>query len=563
MRLLVQGFLFVLLTLCSSDLFAQERSTDAGKKEGQFIEATTLLVLEKYESSKSILIGLLKEDKQNAAIHFQISRCFEGLSEHQEALDYARNAVKFDSKNTHYYEHLIDLIVAYGSMSEAIVYAEKLSQLEPQNQFYFDNWMALLVNQENYKAILTALENRAKQLGDSPELLLQMAGTKMKLGQVKQAEAAMLEAQKQFPKEPEISIQLIAFYLSLNEVKEAQKQVNQFNQKFPYKEKDLYEIPNIELIFNEKSDSSGNPLSQLMQSPIDLDQKIQAMLPYLTALTEEDPKAKQILLEILPILEEQYPSDPKITSIKGDIYFYSNDFAAAAKAYERCLESKKNLLPVWEHLLYSYWSIGQFEQQIKQAEEALFYFPNQAVIWYYYCLGLSEVHRYDEALVEMNNYSFLLQGNKQQLFSTTLLKLNIFIQQEKIEEAKEALEILKNMVQGHPDVIIAEIKLLAIQKNGAKKALELVNKSNDLANLPEFLAAQAQAFLVNDKLSEAEVSINQALERSSNHKGTMLEIKGDILLAKGQKLEAKQIYQEALTFNGYTNRIQSKLNKIN
>ena len=563
MRLLVQGFLFVLLTFCSSDLFAQERSTDAGKKEGQFIEATTLLVLEKYESSKSILIGLLKEDKQNAAIHFQISRCFEGLSEHQEALDYARNAVKFDSKNTHYYEHLIDLIVAYGSMSEAIVYAEKLSQLEPQNQFYFDNWMALLVSQENYKAILTALENRAKQLGDSPELLLQMAGTKMKLGQIKQAEAAMLEAQKQFPKEPEISIQLIAFYLSLNEVKEAQKQVNQFNQKFPYKEKDLYEIPNIELIFNEKSDSSDNPLSQLMQSPIDLDQKIQAMLPYLTALTEEDPKAKQILLEVLPILEEQYPSDPKITSIKGDIYFYSNDFAAAAKAYERCLESKKNLLPVWEHLLYSYWSIGQFEQQIKQAEEALFYFPNQAVIWYYYCLGLSEVHRYDEALVEMNNYSFLLQGNKQQLFSTTLLKLNIFIQQEKIEEAKEALEILKNMVQGHPDVIIAEIKLLAIQKNGAKKALELVNKSNDLAYLPEFLAAQALAFLVNDKLSEAEVSINQALERSSNHKGTMLEIKGDILLAKGQKLEAKQIYQEALTFNGYTNRIQSKLNKIN
>ena len=563
MRLLVQGFLFVLLTFCSSDLFAQERSTDAGKKEGQFIEATTLLVLEKYESSKSILIGLLKEDKQNAAIHFQISRCFEGLSEHQEALDYARNAVKFDSKNTHYYEHLIDLIVAYGSMSEAIVYAEKLSQLESQNQFYFDNWMALLVSQENYKAILTALENRVKQLGDSPELLLQMAGTKMKLGQIKQAEAAMLEAQKQFPKEPEISIQLIAFYLSLNEVKEAQKQVNQFNQKFPYKEKDLYEIPNIELIFNEKSDSSDNPLSQLMQSPIDLDQKIQAMLPYLTALTEEDPKAKQILLEVLPILEEQYPSDPKITSIKGDIYFYSNDFAAAAKAYERCLESKKNLLPVWEHLLYSYWSIGQFEQQIKQAEEALFYFPNQAVIWYYYCLGLSEVHRYDEALVEMNNYSFLLQGNKQQLFSTTLLKLNIFIQQEKIEEAKEALEILKNMVQGHPDVIIAEIKLLAIQKNGAKKALELVNKSNDLAYLPEFLAAQALAFLVNDKLSEAEVSINQALERSSNHKGTMLEIKGDILLAKGQKLEAKQIYQEALTLNGYTNRIQSKLNKIN
>ncbi len=563
MRLLVQGLLFVLLTLFSNDLLAQERSTDAGKKEGQFIEATTLLVLEKYESSKSILIGLLKEDKENAAIHFQISRCFEGLTEHQEALDYARNAVKFDAKNTHYYEHLIDLIISYGSMSEAIVYAERLSQLEPQNKFYFDNWMALLVSQENYKAVLTALENRAKQLGDSPELLLQMAGTKMKLGQIKQAEASMLEAQKQFPKEPEISIQLIAFYLSLNEVKEARKQVNQFNQKFPYKEKDLYEIPNIELIFNEKIDSSDNPLSQLMQSPIELDQKIQAMLPYLTALTEEDPTAKQILMEVLPILEEQYPGDPKIASIKGDIYFYSNDFAVAAQAYERCLESKKNLLAVWEHLLYSYWAIGQFEQQINQAEDALFYFPNQAVIWYYYCLGLSELHRYDQALMEMNNYGFLIQGNKQQLFTTTLLKLNIFIQKEKIDEAKEALVTLKNILQDHPDVIIAEIKLLTLQKNGAKKALELANKSDALDYLPEFLAAQAKAFLVNDKLTEAEASINQALESSSNHKGAMLEIKGDILLVMGQKSAAKQIYQEALAFNGYTIRIQSKLNKIN
>ena len=163
----------------------------------------------------------------------------------------------------------------------------------------------------------------------------------------------------------------------------------------------------------------------------------------------------------------------------------------------------------------------------------------------------------------MNNYSFLLQGNKQQLFTTTLLKLNVFIQQEKIEEAKEALVDLKNMVQDHPDVIIAEIKLLALQKNGSKKALELANKSNVLAYLPEFLAARAQAFLVNNKLTEAEASINQALESSSNHKGAMLEIKGDILLAMGQKSAAKQIYQEALAFNGYTIRIQSKLNNIN
>ena len=163
----------------------------------------------------------------------------------------------------------------------------------------------------------------------------------------------------------------------------------------------------------------------------------------------------------------------------------------------------------------------------------------------------------------MNNYGFLLQGNKQQLFTTTLLKLNIFIQKEKIDEAKEALVALKNIVQDQPDVIIAEIKLLTLQKNGAKKALELANKSDALAYLPEFLAAQAKAFLVNDKLTEAEASINQALESSSNHKGAMLEIKGDILLAMGQKSAAKQIYQEALAFNGYTIRIQSKLNKIN
>lgn len=563
--LIISGLLF----LQAIDLSSQNGISEEEKKEALFIEGTMLLVLSKHEEANTIFLKLLKEDKENATLNFQISRCYLELNKKTEGLEYARKAVRFDTQNTFFLEQLIDLLLDEGMLNEATAYAEQLYMLEPQNDLYFDHWISILAHQESYDALLTAIQGKIENFGASPDLLLKLAGTQLKMGKAKKAVNTLENALDQFPKEVEVHLQLIAFYADKNDLTNTQKGIEQFLSQFPEKEEALLNIPGVGRLMN-KTNKEDNPLSSMMRSTqISLDQKIKAAIPYLTAfVNEQDLRAKQILKDVLPDLEEQYPNNPKVQAIKGDLYFYSNEFKEAITAYESCLNNKKNLLAVWEHLLYSYYHNSQINKLIERGEDALLYFPNQSAIWYYYCLGLVENNKIDDALYEIEGYSYLLEGNLQQTINAHILKARCLLAQGAFNDAIQELEKgsqaekKAGITSGNPYLDIYKLIVLSEDPNKKAESLKLSKKLETLSELALYQFAKAKSLNQNDKLEEALISIDSALLGEHPVTGEFHELKGDILFKSNNLELAKQAYEIALKKNGNLNRINTKLNRL-
>jgi tetratricopeptide (TPR) repeat protein len=563
-------FAFVLI---SPSLFGQQGISEAEKNEALFIDATMLLVLDKYEEANKIFLGLLKDDKTNSTLNFQISRCFLGLNNKNEGLEYARKAVLNDKKNTFYYEYLIDLLLEEGMLEEASIYAKDLSVLEPQKDLYFTHWMSILSHREEYDQVLDAIDLRINDLGSSPDLLLKRAGTLLKLGKPKKAENTLLSAVDDFPKESEIPIQLIAFYLDQGNPQQIKSSISKFKNTFPDKINMLVEIPGIGIYLDDNNSSSSNPLVSVIRSDqFSLDQKIKEIIPLLTNFVEgNDQEAKILLNELITILEDSYPSDPKVQSIKGDIHFYSNEYNTAIIAYENCLSVRKNLLAVWDHLLFSYLNDGQTKKLLERSDDALLYFPNQSIIWYYYCLGLIENHKYEDAIYEIDSYEYLINGNLQQILNASILKARAYLGLGQIDkgikeiEAAETIQIEAGIKEPNrnPYLDIYKLILLAEDKANNKEALKLSKQLESYSNNALYQYAKAKCLVQNNDLETALQSIEFAIASSYPNPADFFELKGDILLEKGDLILAKEAFQIAIEKNGNVDRINTKLNRLN
>lgn len=567
----IKQFLFISGILCflSVDLSGQEGASKAEKSEASFIEGTMLLVLDKYEEANTIFLKLLKEDKQNATLNFQISRCYLGLDKKVEGIEFARKAAQLDPNNTYFFEKLVDLLLDEGMLSEATVYAEKLYLLAPQNDLYFNHWISILAHQESYEALTDAIQGKMDSYGASPDLYLKLAGTQMKMGKYKKAENTMNRALEEFPKESEVHLQLIAYYADRNEDSKAKDAIDRFLVDFPQKEKYLFEIPKVNNLINGTLESN-NPLVAIINAPqLSLDQKIKEIIPYLTAfVNEQNTDAKQVLMEIIDDLESQYPDEPKVKAIKGDLYFYAENYKQAINAYEDCLNYKKNLLAVWEHLLYAYYHTGNIKTMLKRADDALLYFPNQAAIWYYYTLSLVENHQYEDALYEIDGYTYLISGNLQQTINAHILKSRCYLAQNQPDKALAEIdagieaENKAGISKGNPYLEIHQLIILAEDPSKKTEAKKLSLKLDNLNSIALYQYAKAKSLLQNDEANDALQAINVALSGKHPVTGDFYELKGDILLKLDQKDLAQKAYMLAIEKNGNPNRINLKLNRL-
>ena len=558
--------LIIIITFfCPLLLNAQAEVGEKAKEEARFIDGSTQLILENYEEAKNIFQSLHKADKNNSAICFQLSRSLNGLKLKREALDFARKTVTLDATNPYYFEYLIDLLLEEGQLEDAKVYAEQLYLIEPSKDSYFNNWMSILNAIEDYQGILDALDQKIKTQGSTHDLLLKKAGMYLRLNKPKKAEESLSLAEQKYPKEPEVGIQYIAFLFSQGKDSKAEEKVDQFLLRFPAKKGALMEIPSVKNYLIPESESQSNPILLIVEaSNLDLDQKIKTLIPYLTKLANgAESRLTNNFLEALPKLESQHPQEAKVYAISGDVYFFAEQYDKAVQAYENCLSLKKNILPVWDNLLYAQYQLGNKQTMLTQAENALDYFPNQALIWHYYCLALLTNHRYEDAIYELDSYSFLIQTDKFQQFNAYTIKCQALFELGQYQKAQEALNMAKQLNPDDALVRIMDLRLDAQDLSSIKEVKKSLEQNTELKNHPTYILALADVLIADKQYDEAELRLKEALNEKRNNNSLLLEKLADALALKGDKNQAMEIYQDALNQGGYKTRIQSKLNKLN
>jgi len=198
-----------------------------------------------------------------------------------------------------------------------------------------------------------------------------------------------------FPSDTRYLNNLASYYTEIGKSKDAKKIYQQVKQLDPSN-------PTANMALsgkaNDKTEAgflqSINAL--ILQSDIDIDKKIMELIPYVSSIAKLDEQAQANLFNNLEALETTHQDDAKAYAIYGDAYMGLNMLEKAISKYQHSLQKTKRVFPVWQQLMYALEETKDYTQLATTAEQALNYYPNQPLCYYF--LGASYSAQIEEKL---------------------------------------------------------------------------------------------------------------------------------------------------------------------
>jgi tetratricopeptide (TPR) repeat protein len=407
----------VLIHLCFSGLLiAQDDDTRFSESEfkiqDRFVKAKLLVVSGKKAEAIKLLDSLRRESPTNATLYYELARLHFENKDYNLTESNLSNAVKIEPNNVWIRNFEVTYYKEIGRNDDAIKTLHHLCFLQPKNAEYYDRIIQLQIKKGVLNDALITLDNKEKNVGWSVSNVLKRAEILDNANRLSEAVDVLKVLISKFPKETKY-LKLITNMLHSND---------RIAESEPYL-RQILEIDSndndakLGLILLDKKNSDGDgflvtlyPLINNPDAPIDL--KIKELLPFVKkhASTGDTILGKQ-LTDICDKLVISHPNEAKAHAIYADILKNSGNTTAAIRQYEKTLTLNKNIFAVWEQLMYCLEDVENYIQLALTANEAIEFFPNQAITYYFAGKALVSERDYKKALSLLDEAAIISAGN--------------------------------------------------------------------------------------------------------------------------------------------------------
>lgn len=271
-------------------------------------------------------------------------------------------------------------------------------------------------------------------------------------------------------------------------------------------------------------------------------------------------KSKNIMDLALNTLKE-YPGNTKAMLMYGDLLYQTGNLAASKEQYAKAVKIEPQLYIAWEKLLAVQTLLGNYEEAIKVGDEALTYYPNQAILYYYKAFALHRNGQNAEAAFDIKNALQLDAEDKNLNAMILALQAEVFIDQGKLKEADEAFEKAIAIAPNNYLTMSNYAYYMALRNHNLDKAENLALKAASAhpANA-SVLDTYAFVLLKQNKLDAALENIRKALQSDPSN-GVYIEHHGDILYLKGEKEKALEQWIKAGSNGNASEKLKRKINE--
>jgi len=210
---------------------------------------------------------------------------------------------------------------------------------------------------------------------------------------------------------------------------------------------------------NAKTESEflASLLKLISNENIPKDEKIRELIPYVSRLKPES-EMLEIMLNHLNILQEMYPNDARVNALHGDVYFNSNQPEESIPFYQTTIDQDKSIFLVWKNLMMAQDNSLDFKGLRSTAINAIDYFPNQAVCFYYAGKAEVELGNLDEAKDWLQEGQFMVGNNKTLKAEFFLLISYLELLQSKNEAAATTFSKVESQYLGPRHAFYFEVK---------------------------------------------------------------------------------------------------------
>ncbi|MFN7117538.1 MAG: tetratricopeptide repeat protein [Saprospiraceae bacterium] len=553
----------LMAVLTSLAVSAQQLSEKDIALQEKFIDASRERILGNYDKAAAIYEDILKEDPNNHAVAYELSRLYDTLDKGDKALEFIKKSISIAPDNEWYQRFLADVYQKQGKNLDAATLYEGLVKKEPDNEYFYHRWAYFLLRANEYSKALKVYDELEKRKGISEDIIRRKHSLYVGLGNNKKAAEELERLIAAFPSNPDYYHSLAGFYEQLGEnelAKQVYRRLLAFAPEDPRASMALAGTPKGSAANNDVQYlQSLRPIFQ--KSDVSIDLKIQKLIPFITKVAETgDATLAAAALELTQILETIHPDEAKSYAASADLLYYSGDKAKALEKYKKTLDLDDTVFLVWEQLLRIYEESRDFANLRKASESAMDIFPNKASIYYMNGIANDELNRPEDALDVLEQATRMVGNDGQLLAKIQVRKGLVYSDLKQIEKSNQAFEQALKLNPKDPIVLNSYSYCLALRGENLDKAKSMAKQANDLVpNNPAYQATYGWVSYKSKDYKTAKEWLQKAIDNGAENEPITLEHFGDVLFQMNDVEGAMQYWNKAQEKGGSSELLEKKI----
>jgi tetratricopeptide (TPR) repeat protein len=567
----------ILLLTCPAVVFAQSKkqagNIDSGAAKGKpmssmdsvivkqlYFSALREKTIENFTLAAELFNLVLQSDPNNDAALYELSGLKKAQNNFADAQQLLEKAVTINADNEWYWVALADCYQKTNDVAKLENVFNQLIRINSEKpEYYFDKANAYFIGKK-YEDALSVYKQLEQLTGLNEDIVANRQKVYLRMGKVDLAASEMEQMIDADPGQ-------IRYYLLLSEIYNS----NNFNDK-ALKVLERAERINpdygpvhlamADIYRNKKNyEASFAQLKQAFAIPdLEIEQKIRIVLGYLPKFP--DPNAKASALELSRIITVAHPADARAYALYGDMLVQNDKVKEAKPLYKKAIELNEQIYSAHEQLVRIELSTNDMDGTIKDGENALALFPNQA--WMNYMVGAAWLQKknYNKAVSYLKNATSLELQDKE-LLSQCYSSLGDCY--HALNDYKRSDEAYDKSLSYNPDnayTLNNYAYYLSLREEGLEKAAAMSKHSNDLqpANA-SFEDTYAWILFKQKKYAEAKVWIEKALIHDKDRSAVQTEHYGDIMFYLGNVDAAVQSWKKAKEYGAQSPALDRKINE--
>lgn len=525
------------------------------------IDAKKESLIGNFKAASEKFTNITERFPDDPVAYYELARIRTILDNIPEALENARKATRLDPENIWYHHFLGELCLSTGRLEEATELYKKLSSLQPGNSEYLYQLASLYMQSEKFRDAISALDQVEEKIGISEEIILQKEKIYRHLGDRKSAEREIRKLINTFPMESRYYSIMAEFHMSGNQPEKAlemYRKVAEIDPDNAYVHMSLAD-------FYRKAGDQENAFRELklgFATPnLDIDTKINILLSFYT-VNQIYGDLKSQSFELLKILMETHPRDPKGYSIYGDFLVQDKQYPEARETFLNVLSIDSSRYIVWEQILQLDLQLSEYNQLVSHGNRTIELFPEQPLPYLFTGIGLMQLKRHPEALKVLKNGEKLVADNSDLQSQFCMYQGDILHAMKKDEEAFQAYEKSLALKDNNPYVLNNYSYYLSLKGKDLEKAERMSKKSLELEpDNPSFQDTYGWILFMLGRYQEAAIWIGKAVNNSEEEpSGEVLEHYGDVLFKLNDTAGALEYWNKALMKGDVSDLLQKKIN---
>jgi tetratricopeptide (TPR) repeat protein len=525
-----------------------------------FFSALSEKSLDNYTHAAELFNRILQTDPGNSASLYELAAIKKRQKNYTDAASLLERAVSVEQNNEWYWLSLAECYEHTSNLAKLENVFDQLIRINPgKAEYYFDKGKTLFL-EKKYDESLKEYSQLQQMNGLDDNVLAAKQKIYLIMNRVDEAAADINQMIAQNPLQ-------VRYYLLLAEVYNANGYQDKALKALQDAEKIDSKNGQLHLaladIYRDKknNDACFNELKLAFAAPdLDIDQKVKILMGYVPKFP--DPNARESALILSKILIDTHPTDTKAFAVYGDMLFQCGKYKEAEDAYKRSIMLDGNHYEVYEQLVRIELSNNELDSAIKDGENALSLFPNQA--WMNYLVGIAYIQKKDQArgLSYLKN-TVAIGTDDKDLLSLTYASLGDLYHEQRDDKASDAA--YEKSLSYNPDNAYAlnnYAYYLSVRSDNLEKAAQLSAHSNQLQpNTASFEDTYAWILFKQKKYTEAKIWIEKAILHDKTSSAVQLEHYGDIMFYLGDTNAAVASWKKAKSNGQQSTLLDRKINE--